>query len=98
MQSCPRPNRRSPNIQKIQLIQETIDREIRPALQQDGGDLELIDVVGDQVIVSLRGACVECPVSQFTLQQMVEAKLREFVSDGLTVVEESAHEHESVSG
>jgi len=83
----PKPKRLT-NIRKLQLVQETIEREIRPALQQDGGDLELIDIDGDTVIVSLRGRCVECPVSSFTLKDMVEAKLREFVSEDLVVVEE----------
>jgi NifU-like protein len=76
------------NIRKIQLIQETIDADIRPALQQDGGDLELVDVDGRTVIVSLRGSCASCPVSAITLRDFVEARLREFVSDDLVVVEE----------
>ena len=45
------------NIQKIQLIQQTIDEQIRPALRADGGDIELIDFVGNKVIVALRGMC-----------------------------------------
>jgi NifU-like protein len=75
------------NIQKIRLVEETIEREIRPQLRLDGGDIELLDVDGDQVIVSLMGACSNCPVSRFTLSGMVQAKLREFVSDDLVVVE-----------
>ncbi len=81
------PKPRLTNIQKIRLVEETIEREIRPQLQQDGGDIELLDVDGDRVIVSLRGACANCPVSRFTLSGMVEGKLREFVSDDLVVVE-----------
>jgi NifU-like protein len=92
----PAKRRKLTNIQKIQLIQETIDTEIRPQLQQDGGDLELVDVEGDRVIVSLLGACHDCPVSQFTLKDMVETKLHEHVSPDLVVVEETAHE--SLSG
>ena len=84
----PRPKRRLTMIRKIQLIQETIDREIRPMLQQDGGDIELIDVDGDQVIVSLRGHCAACRAAEFTLEGFVGAKLREFVSPGLVVVQE----------
>lgn len=76
------------NIQKIQLIQETIEREIRPALQADGGDLELIDVDGNRVLVSLRGHCAHCRVSDITLKEMVEKKLREFVSPELFVEEQ----------
>jgi len=75
------------NIQKMVLIQETIDREIRPALRQDGGDIELIDIEGNKVSVALRGHCVECPASAITLKHAVEAKLREFVADDLEVEE-----------
>ena len=39
------------NIQKIKLIEETLEREIRPALEKDGGDIELIDVDGNAVYV-----------------------------------------------
>lgn len=74
-------------LQKIKLIEETIDNEIRPALKTDGGDIELIDVEGDTVTVSLRGACASCAASQFTLTDFVEQKLREFVTSDLMVVE-----------
>ena len=84
-----RPRRKKmTNIQRFQLIQETIDREIRPELQKDGGDLELIDIDGTRVIVALRGTCTECRIAEFTLKMVVEPKLREFVSDDLVVVEE----------
>ncbi|MEA2063304.1 MAG: Fe-S cluster assembly protein NifU [Gemmatimonadota bacterium] len=73
------------NVQKIRLVQETIDREIRPEMQKDGGDLELVDVEGDKVILSLRGNCVECKVASFTLKTLVEPKLHEFVSEDLVV-------------
>jgi NifU-like protein len=76
------------NIQKIQLIQKCIDEQIRPALRADGGDLELIDVVGDEVIVAFRGMCAGCPSSKITMKDVVEARLHEFVSDDLTVVQE----------
>jgi NifU-like protein len=80
------------NIQKIQLIQETLEREIRPALRKDGGDIELVDVDGDQVVVSMRGTCAQCKVANFTLKEVVESKLREFVSEDLNVVEERSLE------
>jgi len=83
----PKPKKRLTNIQKIPLIQETIEREVRPLLRKDGGDIELVDVQGDQVIVSLRGICSSCMLSSVTLKDVVEAKLREFVEDDLVVVE-----------
>jgi len=74
--------------EKIQKIQETLDREIRPALRQDGGDIEIIDIEGDRVVVSLRGTCSQCRLSTVTLKDVVQAKLREFVSPNLIVVED----------
>ena len=75
------------NIQKIKLIEETLGREIIPALKADGGDLDLIDIEGKKVYVALRGKCSFCPSSEFTLKQYVEMKLREFVSDDIEVEE-----------
>jgi NifU-like protein len=86
--AAPKAGKRLTNIQKIRLIEETLEREIKPALRADGGDIELIDVEGSTVIVSLRGSCSSCPASEVTLKQYVESKLREFVVDDL-VVEES---------
>jgi len=81
-----RPGRMT-TIQKIKRIEEVLEREVRPALRKDGGDIELIDVDGDFVIVSLRGACVSCKKSQTTLKEYVEKKLREQVLDTLIVEE-----------
>jgi NifU-like protein len=75
------------NIQKIRLIEETLEREIKPALHHDGGDIELVDVDGDRVLVKLRGTCASCNKSQITLKDYVEAKLRELVTPGLVVEE-----------
>ncbi|MGA1841780.1 MAG: Fe-S cluster assembly protein NifU [bacterium] len=77
------------NIQKIRMIEETIEREIRPALQRDGGDVELIDVVENRVLVAKRGACSFCKASEQTLKNFVEVKLRELVSPDLRVEEVS---------
>jgi NifU-like protein len=89
--ACPTPAKPSKltNLQRIQLIQKVIDEELRPALQADGGDLDLIDIDGKTVRVSLRGACTNCPSSQFTLKQGVEARLREVVDPDIEVVEEN---------
>jgi NifU-like protein len=85
---APKPEkRRLTNIQKIKLIEETLGREIVPALKADGGDIDLIDVDGSKVYVALRGKCSFCPSSEFTLKQYVESKLKEFVSDDLEVEE-----------
>ncbi|MEW6490441.1 MAG: Fe-S cluster assembly protein NifU [Thermodesulfobacteriota bacterium] len=79
--------RKLTNLQRIQLVQKVIDEEIRPSLQADGGDLELVDVDGTTVYVSLRGTCTHCPSSQLTLKGGVEARLKEIVDPELQVVE-----------
>jgi len=83
----PPPAPRMTTIQKIKLIEETMEKEIRPALKKDGGDIELIDVVDNRVLVALRGMCANCQVARFTLKDVVEAKLREFVAPDLVVEE-----------
>lgn len=60
--------------------------DIRPSLQNDGGDIEFISLEGDIVTVRLVGACAGCPMSQMTLKQGVERYLRETVSPTLVVV------------
>ncbi len=52
-------------------------QQIRPALQRDGGDIELVDVTDDGVVsVRLQGACAGCPSAQQTLSMLVERKLK----------------------
>ncbi len=83
------------NIQKIQLVQETINEQIRPKLRADGGDVELIDVDGNKVIVAFRGMCAQCKMAEFTMRDVVEASLKEFVSDDLFVEEQKDSGHDS---
>ncbi len=54
---------------------------IRPALQADGGDIELVDIVDGVVKVRLKGACGSCPSALITLKQGVEVKLKEDVPE-----------------
>ena len=56
-----------------------IIEKIRPALQADGGDIELIGVDGEIVKVKLRGACTGCPLSQMTLKGFVEDSIKKNV-------------------
>jgi len=83
----PKRGARLTNLQKIQLVQQTINEQIRPALRAHGGNIELVDVEGDKVIVAFRGMCAQCPTAEFTMKDVVEAKLREFVSEDLFVEE-----------
>lgn len=55
--------------------------KIRAALQQDGGDIELVEVERGIVKVRLKGACAGCPMSQMTLANFVEAELRKQVPE-----------------
>jgi NifU-like protein len=82
------PKKRLTNIQKMKLIEEIIDREIRPQLQKDGGDIELIDIEGNVVTIAFRGMCAGCQSAAFTRQDFIQAKLREFVDPDITVVDE----------
>jgi NifU-like protein len=75
------------NLQKIKLIEESIEREINPSLKKDAGKLELVDVDGNHVIVRLGGTCASCTKSNVTLKHYVEAKLRELVAPELVVEE-----------
>jgi Fe-S cluster biogenesis protein NfuA len=61
-------------------VEKVISEKIRPGLQADGGDIELLDVSADGVVkVKLQGACSGCPMAAMTLQIGVEKALRESV-------------------
>ena len=60
--------------------------EIRPNLQADGGDIELVDVEDGVVKVRLKGACAGCPMSQMTLTFGVEKVLKERIPEVVKVV------------
>lgn len=75
------------NLQRIALIQSVMDTVIRPGLKADGGDVELIDIDGNDVKVRLKGKCAGCGAALQTLKHWVEAKLREKVSGGINVIE-----------
>jgi Fe-S cluster biogenesis protein NfuA len=61
-------------------VQEAIDK-IRPMLQADGGDVELVDVVDGVVTVRLQGACAGCPMSQMTLKDGIERFLKKEIPE-----------------
>lgn len=75
------------NIQRIHLIGQIVNDDIRPALKADGGDIQLIDVDGKTVIVRFQGMCSGCPSSKATLNGLVQNTLREKVDPAITVVE-----------
>jgi Fe-S cluster biogenesis protein NfuA len=65
----------------IAKIQDIIESKVRPALQADGGDIELIDVEDGIVKVRLVGACAHCPSSALTLYEGVEKMLMDLVPE-----------------
>ncbi|HEY7288582.1 MAG TPA: NifU family protein [Vicinamibacterales bacterium] len=60
---------------------ETILNRVRPFIQADGGDIELVDVVGNSAEVRLTGMCAGCPSAHLTLYQGVENALREEIPE-----------------
>lgn len=80
-----RPEKLS-NMKRMQMIQEVLERDIRPLLWADGGDLELIDIDGPKVQVAFRKACAGCASSGNTAR-MVESKLRDLVAEDIVVEE-----------
>ncbi len=65
-------------------VQEALD-DIRPQIQMDGGDVELVAVEGSTVKVRLVGHCAGCPMSQMTLKNGIEAHLKATVPEVQTV-------------
>ena len=67
-------------------VEEVLNSKIRPLLQADGGDIELVDVEEGVVKVRLTGACAGCPGAAMTLQMGVERLLKEAVPEVERVV------------
>ncbi len=65
-------------------VKEVLDK-IRPSLQADGGDVELVDVVDGIVKVRLKGACAGCPMSQMTLKNGIEKFLKREIPEVVAV-------------
>lgn len=82
-----KPKPRLTNVQRMQLVLKTIEEEIRPLLAADGGDIELVDVDGLRVVVSLRGRCAQCRSSDVTIRDLVQRLLREHVEPDIVVEE-----------
>ena len=61
-------------------IEEAL-KKVRAALQQDGGDIELVSIDKGVVQVRLKGACSGCPMSQMTMVNFVEAELKKAVPE-----------------
>ena len=67
-------------------VKEVLE-EVRPALQRDGGDIELIEITDDGIVkVALQGHCAGCPMSQMTLKMFIEQHLKSLVPEVKEVV------------
>ena len=88
LKAIPKPARKLTNLQRIQMIQDVIEREIRPVLRRDQGDIELVDIDGSRVLIAFRGMCAGCQSAELTRRGLVEAKLRELVAEDIVVEED----------
>jgi Fe-S cluster biogenesis protein NfuA len=70
----------------LQRITEVVEQQIRPSLQADGGDIEIVSLEENVLSVRLRGACSSCPCAADTLKYGVQRTLNQMVSEDLVVV------------
>ena len=68
-------------------IEKTVDEYVRPLLQRDGGDMEIVDVKGNLVYCRLAGACAGCAAASQTLKMLVEQVLKDTVDERIRVIE-----------
>lgn len=65
-------------MEKVQAVLE----QVRPMLQRDGGDVELVEVTADGIVkVKLQGACGSCPMSTMTLKMGIEKAIKEQIPE-----------------
>ncbi len=69
----------------IAQINQLLEKDIRPRIQMDGGDISLQKFENGVVYVQLHGACVGCPISQMTLKMGVEALLKQHIKEVVRV-------------
>lgn len=74
--------RRNDMEEKVRAVLE----DVRPSLQADGGDVELVDVTDGVVKVRMKGACGNCPMAQMTLKMGIEKYLKEKIPEVVEVV------------
>jgi NifU-like protein len=72
-------------IEKIDRINSVLEKDVRPLLYTDGGDVELVDLDGNEVVIRFKGRCAECGNADVTQYTVVEKLIRERVSPELRV-------------
>ena len=71
---------------RLEDVKKALEK-VRPFLQQDGGDVEFVEMVENEVRVRLKGACGHCPSATITLKMGIEQALKEEVSQDIEVVQ-----------
>ena len=82
------PPRKPSKFQMMKQIDAFFEKEIRPALRKDHGDIELIDYDNGKVVIAFHGMCKGCPSAAATRRDFIQTKLREAIDKSLEVVEE----------
>lgn len=72
--------------QRAKMIEKTIDAEVRPVLQRDGGDIEIVDVKDNLIYVQLTGSCDGCDSASLTLETLVAMVLQERLDPTIKVI------------
>jgi len=72
-------------VDRIKATEAVFDKAVRPALMQDGGDIQLVNIVDDKVFVSFQGNCVDCPSSQGATLEFVSEAVKKHLCDSLVL-------------
>ena len=86
------------DIEKYNAIEELFDESIRPALMNDGGNIELDLVKGHEVVISFQGACGSCPSSAGGTLRGIERALRQAIDPEIVVIPTNAYQPPSTGG
>lgn len=68
------------------LVEDVIDQEVRPFLMADGGNLEVVDIQGNEVKIAYQGACAHCPGATGATLSAIQSILKEKVSEEIIVI------------
>lgn len=74
-----------PLVEKIKSVEHLIDKAIRPSLEKDGGDIKLVNINGNQILVNFQGNCSNCPSSTGATLEFVSDVFKKYLGDSLTL-------------
>lgn len=74
------------NNDSVHTVIESVLESMRPAIQRDGGDITFVRMENNRVYVQLKGACINCPASSFTLKLGIEQALKKAIPTILEVI------------